>query len=156
MKDTDRATPSQQVPGGTPSGTPGYPIGQQGDAPGHPNRQPDDQRPWWAKAGYGSFEQYIQELDESREKHFRSSPRRGEVRDPAGGWHPALDIAFPPEIEGDARGRRQLGVKLSAADYRDLKTVADRFGLAPTTYARMLVIRGVRSSLQSLWEEDLD
>jgi hypothetical protein len=85
------------------------------------------------------------------------SPRPiNEVRDPKRGWHPALDVAFEDDLGGAAGSRRQVGIKLSAADYNDLKLAADRFGVPPTTFARMLIIRGVRSALQSSWEESLD
>lgn len=146
-----------RVAPGTTSGAHGYPGFCEGVKDSLPDAEQGagDER-WWAKLGYASFEDYLRELGESRKMMLPSARSANEVRDPNGGWHPALDVAFESDLRDAAGSRRQVGVKLSAADYNDLKLAADRFGITPTTFARLLIIRGVRSTLQSIWEENLD
>ena len=53
----------------------------------------------------------------------------------------------------DGRGSRQVGLRLPEAEFRRLRDLADEYGVAPATMARMLVVGAVRSRR---WRDDSD
>jgi hypothetical protein len=79
--------------------------------------------------------------------HGRTATSR---MDPRGGWLPGEELA---EGRDPARrpklAYRQVGVKLSWSQYRELRHAAELYGVTPTTLARMLINRGARSILES-------
>jgi hypothetical protein len=89
----------------------------------------------------------------------RASERKKRDREP-GIWMPGPghldhDDALPDRetrFSGDAwggRGNPQVSVRLRPRDFERLRRAADLYGVRPTTFARMMVIRGVGAVLQA-------
>lgn len=99
--------------------------------------------PFWRRAGFGSFDEYLAALNEDQRK-----------ADPWA-WRPSVQEIPPPDLpsselgdvlEGlqrDAGAPRQVAIRLLPGDYATLREIAEEYGVKPTTLARMLVRRGI-------------
>ncbi len=105
---------------GYPSGSDGYPADRE---------DPTETEGYWVKLGF-----------ESEDAFWESLGAR-----PAGGVQTDVPKAALPD-----RGRtptpfvRQVNIKLATETFEGLQRLADSYGVAPSTMARMLVSRGVR------------
>jgi len=147
--DTDGYRPDAgDEPGDTrehPSDTEGYPTlsADEGAPQAEGEARQVQPQEWWARAGYPSFQAYLQELDESQDKMFGRRKPRSEL--------PTPGLGSP---EAPARGAagmktRQVCLKISERDYEELSEAAAMFSARPTTLARMLVRRGVRAIIDA-------
>jgi hypothetical protein len=124
---------------GYPGGTDGYPFSGEDTA----SRNETDE-PFWRRLGFGSFQEYIDHVEELAVKYQPGA--RGVTEDPPAVSVPAVELADLPE--GTRRGRvRQVGIKLSRAQFEDLVRAASLYGVRPSTMARLLVNRGVGAVL---------
>jgi hypothetical protein len=90
--------------------------------------------------------------------------RKKRERDP-GLWLPGSDDLDQEHTLADAetrfsrdsyggRGNPQLSVRLRPHDFERLRRAAELYGVRPTTFARMMVIRGVRAILDAELRKD--
>ena len=148
----DDGVEGDESTGRYPEGSPGYFAGE---APG--DERPDDGargaagaggRKFWERLGFESFDAYMAYLNEQQARSAGSA-RDEEVPVAAMPGAEAGDLglagASPP---ADVR-HRQVNVKLRGDEKADLDRAARRYGVAPTTLARMLVTRGVRAILDA-------
>jgi hypothetical protein len=76
---------------------------------------------------------------------------------PGGTWLPAHDLADESRVPTlqHAEKARQVGVRLSAAQYQRLARAAELHGVAPTTLARVLINRGAIAVLNAYWHGEV-
>jgi hypothetical protein len=90
----------------------------------------------------------LEELEE-REAAIAGRSQPGRM-DPPGEWLPGGSLADGREPARRPKlAYRQVGVKLSWSQYRELQHAAELYGVTPTTLARMMVNRGTRAILES-------
>jgi hypothetical protein len=66
---------------------------------------------------------------------------------------PDAETRFSHDAYG-GRGNPQVSVRLRPSDFQRLRRAADLYGVRPTTFARMMVIRGVRAVLDTELRRD--
>ncbi len=137
---------------GYPEGSPGYFAGEASGDRRAGDEQPVDERPggrrkFWERLGFESFDAYMVYLNEQQ------------ARGPGSARDEVVPVAPMPGAEVGDLGlaaashpsdlrHRQVNVKLREDEKADLDRAARRYGVAPTTLARMLVNRGVRAILE--------
>jgi hypothetical protein len=79
------------------------------------------------------MDEYLEALDESNRRNNGLPPKR-----------PALPEGLRRTHTSDRSGTRQVGLRLPGEDFESLVEMGQRYGLAPASLARMLVVRAVR------------
>jgi hypothetical protein len=142
---------------GYPDGTDGYPVsdhrtdGYPACTDGHlVSDEGPGADPWadlfaWTSEEYPSTEAFIDRILEERAK-LQGEPidRRPPPTLPAPS-PPGAELADLPRPQGRPSAARQVGIKLTHADYELLAEAAELYGVAPSTLARMLVRRGAHA-----------
>ena len=97
--------------------------------------------PHWKRAGFASFQDYMDYL-RRQQRIYDPTPLRGTQV-------PAAELPTTPEPRrpGPLLRDRQVNVKLRAHEHDELGRVAQLYGVPPATLARLLVVRGVRAVL---------
>jgi hypothetical protein len=123
-------------------GTDGYPTGTEGYRSDGKDVSPAEQAvlsgaQWWAKAGYGSLQEYIDEHERRWEAWGNGGrpPPMPEPKPPGG--------KVPRRRQTPSSYSRQVNVKLRPEIYTGLSELATGYGVAASTMARMLVNQGV-------------
>jgi hypothetical protein len=107
---------------------------------------PEDKRAndeFWRRLGFESFEEYLSGLERAQSRWQQKG-----ISDVGA---PSLADVSREELEAELatrRGYRQVGVKLRPADYVALREAARAHGVAPSTLARVLTVRGARALLR--------
>ena len=86
--------------------------------------------PLFQDSGFESLEEYLEDIDD-RWREANGLPPL-----------PSLEHGRPPTL--DAKGARQVGLRLPGRDYELLLELSDQHGVAPATMARVIVVRAVR------------
>jgi hypothetical protein len=132
--------------------------------PGSPGYQTGSTEPPSSAEGPGSGssdedDDLIDPLQAFAEVAAKERERKKRELDP-GLWLPSADdmdrehglpdaeTRFSRDAYG-GRGNPQLSVRLRPLDFERLRKAADLYGVRPTTFARMMVIRGVRAILDA-------
>lgn len=133
-----------------PAASPRYQLGSEeppssAEVPEPPPRTEDDE-------GIDPYQAYAESAARARERKKRE-------REP-GTWMPGSDeldqeigredseTRFSRDSWG-GRGNPQVSVRLRPRDFERLRRAADLYGVRPTTFARMMVIRGVGAVIEA-------
>jgi len=108
---------------------------------------------WWNEAGYETYWDCVQQTELSAARMGLSSiykRRRSKVSE--------LPDASPPDVDLEALAAdatrpsasrdRQVNVRLTQLGFNALTQAAERYGLRPTTLARLLIHRGALAVLE--------
>lgn len=110
----------------------------------------------WKRMGFESHLEMMEDLERSQ-MSGRPIAERNAFRAVAG-----LEPLPSPEQEtveampAPRQGPTQVGVRLSATDYRILQSEARNYGVAPTTLARILLNRALRTLASAARKEQPD
>jgi hypothetical protein len=157
MPNSDRKDGTQEYPAGTdaypdseeagseeyPAGTGAYPApeGRIGEEPAQaPEGDSSTNQEWWERAGFASLEEALAD-NEARWDRIMGRP----VRDLKGLSKEEILFSDPvrrPSVTRHRVRERQVGVKLTADEYSHLVDAARHYGVAPSTLARIFVVRG--------------
>lgn len=121
----DENAPTSASP--PPDGTPDYPTVAAGTEP-----VGDEGSPGSGTGGYRGFRSF-EEFLEAREDEWRRE--RG---------YPPLEPVAGAKARARERGVQQVNLKLAPTDFESLADLAHQHGVAPTTMARIIVIRELR------------
>jgi hypothetical protein len=110
------------------------------------------EREWWERAGFASFEDALAHNEQQWDR-IMGRP----VRDLNGLSVEEILFSEPIRRPKVARRRvreRQVGVKLTAEDYSALVKAARRYGVPPSTLARIFIVRGTQAALERDQDRD--
>lgn len=97
--------------------------------------------PFWKREGFASFQDYMAYL-RRQQRLYDPAPLRGTLPPEAKLPPDAGPLAADPMLRS-----HQVNVKLRASEHAELVRVAELYGLAPATLARVMVNRAVKAAL---------